>query len=57
MGNICIHDNTKEMPIKKYCYKCGDYFKVDSGGYSLRRSFFLICFFGDGFFVSFGGGG
>ena len=37
MGNICIHD-TKEIPIKKYCYKCGDYFKVDSGGYSQRRS-------------------
>ncbi len=38
MGNICIHDDTKEMPIKKYCYKCGDYFKIDSGGYSHRRS-------------------
>lgn len=38
MGNICIHDDSKEMPIKKYCYKCGDYFKVDSGGYSQRRS-------------------
>ena len=38
MGNICLHDDTKEMPVKKYCYKCGDYFKIDSGGYSHRRS-------------------
>lgn len=38
MGNMCIHDDSKEMPIKKYCYKCGDYFKIDSGGYSQRRS-------------------
>ena len=38
MGNICIHDDSKEIPIKKHCYKCDDYFKVDSGGYSHRRS-------------------
>ena len=38
MGNICLHDDTKEIPIKKYCYKCDDYFKIDSGGYSHRRS-------------------
>ena len=38
MGNICLQDDSKEIPVKKYCYKCGDYFKVDSGGYSQRRS-------------------
>ena len=37
MGNICLHDDSKEIPIKKHCYKCGDCFKIDSGGYSQRR--------------------
>ena len=37
MGNMCLHDDSKEIPIKKHCYKCGDCFKIDSGGYSQRR--------------------
>ena len=37
MGNMCLHDDSKEIPIKKHCYKCDDCFKIDSGGYSQRR--------------------
>ena len=27
MGNICLHDDSKEIPIKKHCYKCATVLK------------------------------